>query len=276
LKKQKSDFIEYPRGVETILEEQNSTWNFQLDFVNTCPAEKQIALFSGLVDRSRYQILDGSKQYAALGGGLVITPYAVGSVIKLNDDPRLLNKISGLVVSAIATQEHHNGASEPAQINQVIYKDGTGLVSVTSKDFFLDFLQEFVKQNPLRLYEMQFSTNTPLILFGSRLAFKDLNPLNREQMQYLNLEDYYTPDNQVGTKIIVPAGLYIGDQTFMAISLPASSQVTMSMKFSAYASNLHLLKNTLKTESFFKSIAAATSAKTSKTATDSASSSESK
>ncbi|GEM_PF-2148852 len=263
LKASKDDFIVYPKGIETVLDERISTWNFQLDIQNTCNAEKQIALFSGLIDRSRYQILDGSKQYAALGGGLVATPYAAGTIIRIDDNPRLLNKVSELSVHAIATQTHHNGASEPSQIKQVIYKDGTGQVTITSKDFFIDFLQEFVKHCPLRIFEFQVSTSSPTDVFSSRVAFKDLNPLNKETMQYINLEDFAMPESSNGTKIIVPSTIYVGDQTFMAITVPALSQLTFSMRVGAYHSDFYAFKNKLKGESFFKSVAAVTPAKTS-------------
>ena len=248
------DFITYPKSINSILDEKSSNWVFQIEMKNTCTVAKNIAIFGAGAGASRFKVIDAARKYPALGGGLVTTPYANGTIIKINDDPRLLNKISGFPVDCIATQEHANTLVEPQQITQTLYKDLTGELTLTSKDFYIDYLQNFISKNSARVWEMQFSSDNPSEAFSSKVYFKDLNPLRKDELNFINLEDYFLPESGIDTKIIVPVSMYLGSETFLAMTVPAATRLTATFKFSAYHSDLKAIRTKLATESIFASI----------------------
>ena len=256
--------LRLPDHVDTILQEKDSNWSFTAEIQNTTTTAKEIALLTGDIDTSRYQTINASNQYVALGGGLVTTPYPQGEIINLKDNPRLINKVSDHPVDCVASQEHHSAATEPAIPKQVIYKDATGEVSVTSKDFFFNFLKDFIKNAPSRIFELQLTTDNKE-LFSSRIYLKSLNPYQRQQPQFINIEDYYLPDNAESVKVIIPVPFNITHETLLAIKIPAATRCTVGFRASAWFSEANAIKNELKPGTFLEKLAMLTDENTQNT-----------
>ncbi len=253
LQDNKNPHLRLPKYIETILQERQSNWSFILEIENTCDAEKEIAILKGNIDTSRYVEINSSGQYRAIGGGLVQTPYTQGTIINVKDDPRLLNKVSGHIVDCVASQEHSNIDNELSIPKQTVFKDTTGEVTVTSKDFYLNFLTDFIKDAASRIFELQItSTNTDI--FSSRIYIKEMNPFFREEPRYINLQDYYLPDNSENVKIIVPVPYNITHETLKTLRIPASTKVSVGMRFSAYFSEANAIKNELKPGIFLQKL----------------------
>lgn len=253
LQKNKNTHLRLPNYIDTILQERQSNWSFILEIENTCDTEKEIAIFKGNIDTSRYVSVDAAGQYEAIGGGMVQTPYPDGTIINLKDDPRLLNKITGHIVDCVASQEHSNTGAELSIPKQTVFKDATGEVTVSSKDFYLNFLTEFIKNAASRIFELQISSSNNEI-FSSRLFLKQLNPYFREEPRYINLEDYYLPDNSESVKIIVPTPFNITHETLQTLLIPAATRVSIGMRFSAYMSEANAINNELKPGIFLQKL----------------------
>jgi len=253
LKDNKNPHLRLPNYIDTILQERQSNWSFILELENTCDTEKEIAIFKGNIDTSRYVTINSAGQYEAIGGGMVQTPYPQGTVINVKDDPRLLNKVSGHIVDCIASQEHSNENSELSIPKQTVYKDATGELTVTSKDFYLNFLADFIKNASSRIFELQITSSNKDI-FSSRLFLKQLNPYFREEPRYVNLEDSYLPDNSESVKIVIPTPYNITHETLQTLRIPSATKVSIGMRFSAYMSESNAIKNELKPGVFLEKL----------------------
>ena len=253
LLKNKDAHLRLPPNVNTILQERDSRWSFILEIGNSTSSEKEIALLTGIADSSRFQVINASSQFTALGGGLVTTPYSSGAIINLKDDPRLINKIAGSSCDCVVSQEHHNASVDQAIPEQTIYKDGTGEVTVSSKDFYWNFFKEFLKISPLRVFELQIASDN-INVFSQQIQIKELNPLQRENPELINLEDYYLPSSTNELKIIVPSPFNLTAETFMSIIVPADTSLTLGFRVSAYHSEANALKNKLQTGVFLSNL----------------------
>jgi len=255
LKTNKDPHLRFSKGVDTVLQEKNSRWSFILEIENSTDSDKEIALLTGVVDSSRYaEIQDNS--YKALGGESVVTPYADKTIINLKDDPRLINKIAGVTCDCVASQEHCNSSTEIAIPEQTVYKNLSGEVTISSKDFIWNFFKEFLKIGPVRVFELQVTSDN-IDIFSQKLKLKEINPFIREETEYISLENYYLPDNTNELKIIVDTPFNLTQETFMSIVVPAATSLSLSFRISAYHSESNALKNKLKTDSFMADIMAA-------------------
>jgi len=254
LTENKDPHVRFPKGVNMILEEKQSRWSFILEIENSTDTSRNIGILTGCVNTDRYQVIDASQQYVALGGSEVVeTPYPQDTIINLKDDPRLINKVGGVSLDCVASQEHNNTTSEIAIPEQTIYKDATGQITVTSKDFFLNFFKEFLKISPVRVFELQISTDN-VDLFSESLLLKELNPFVREEPEYINLEDYFLPDNSENVKIIIDSPFNLTAETLMSIPIPANTSATFGFRIGAYHSEGNAIKNKFKVGSFFKTL----------------------
>lgn len=260
LQKNKDPHLRFPKNIDSILDERNSSWSFNIELNNTTSGSKEIALLTGAVNSDRFVTIDATKSYKSINGEDILTPYPEGTIINVKDDPRLIKKIVGGTIHAVASQEHHNGSSEQAIIKQVIYKDLTGQVTITSKDYFLNFLKEFIKTASVRSWEMHVSTTNPE-LFNGKITMQETNPFSKEYQEYIELEQYFSDSNIEAQKVIIDRPINLTEETFLSVTVPANTSVSYGFRVSAYLSNGNAIKNKLKTSNFIKSVLKATEEK---------------
>jgi len=248
------DFIEFPKRVNTILDEQNSNWAFTITINNTTTADKVIALLHGDISAKRFALVNSSNQYQAIGGGLITTAYAENTTVLLDDNTLYINKYSGNTVDCVADQLINNAAVIPAQITQTIFKDGTGSVTFTSKEGNWNHFRENIKKAPVRVFEIQMNT-TNSSLFQKTLKLKDMHPFKKTDTEEIQLEDYSLPEYTNDTKIIIPLKFYLTEQTYLDITLPPATEVTLTFKLSAIHSTGIAIRRKLKAEEILSTIA---------------------
>ncbi len=255
LEMERDPAIMFPKGVNSVLEEQNSQWAFTLNFVNTTNSARTIALFKGGVNTTRIETVDALNEVPGINGGKLKTTYAQNKIIQLNDDPRVLNIISGIPVDVVASQEHKNAIG--SSITQDIYADITGKITVTSDRFTLDFMRVFAELNALRMFAMKITSDSPQSMFSGYVKLKDLNPFENQLAIEIPLSKYVLSSSGIETTIEVPYKTYIGANTFMCVTIPANCIAGITLQVSAIHSQLNALRNLLKNESLLSSMAKA-------------------
>lgn len=228
--------VRLPANIDSILDEANSSWSFNIEIENTTDSVKEVAILTGAISSDRFQVIDASHNYKSINGENILTPYAEGTIINLKDNPRLIKKIVGTEVHAVASQEHHNGANENALIKQVVYKDATGQISVTSKTYFLNFFKDFIKTASTRIWQMHVSTDNPEI-FNGKITKQELNPYTQEAKELIELEHYFSDSNIEAQKVIIDKTLHLTEETYLAVTIPTNTKVSYGFRASAYLSN---------------------------------------
>jgi len=253
----------YPKNIDSILDEANSNWNFSVKLNNTSNGTKEVALFTGGIDVARYALLDANRDTPAIGGGKIdftipffggIDLFPAGMTLRVEDYPNVFNLNSGITVDAIATQRL---AALSGNVIQKIWVDiDNKFVSVQTPNSNIpyDFYRDFIVQNPCRIYELQVTSDKPELAFLGKLKIKQLNPFESAAVRTINFEDYYKPENSVGTKIIIPFVEYVGNNTVMSVSVPGVSSLSINFKLSALTSDLEAIKNKLKAENLLKAL----------------------
>jgi len=237
----------YPKNVDSILNEQNSDWSFTYKFTNTIPSSIDVALFSGNVDTERIETVDALQQIPSVNGGAnkLDTYFGAGKIISINDDFSRLKSISGEQIEVVASSRTGND----------IYAQFGGKLMLTTKgDFTVDFLREYVKHTPLRVYGIKMFSDNPDSAFTQTFKLKELNPFTSVVGNTINIDDFVKPESGISTIVDIPYEFYIGAQTFMSIRIPGNSKVEITLKASAVYSQLDVFKNLLNKDDIINSL----------------------
>lgn len=252
-----NDAIFYPKNVDSVLNEDNSDWNFTYKFSNGLSIGVDVALFSGGVNTERIETVDALSQVPSVQGGtnVVDMGYTPGKIIRINDNPEILNLVSSESVNVVATQEHRNSIISTAIIMQSLYGNGADRLTLSSKGLFtVDFLREFVKHIPIRIYGIKMYSDNPDSAFTQTFKLKELNPFVPVSSSTINIEQYVKPESGINTIVDIPYEFYIGEQTFMSIRIPANSKVEITLKASAAYSDAKALESLLSKANLLKAL----------------------
>ncbi len=247
----------YPKNVDSILNEQNSDWNFTYKFTNTINGDVNVVLFAGNVNTERYETVDSLSQVPSVQGGagnVLQTVYPTGKIIRLNDNIVQLMLLSGESVDVVANQVHRNSSLQLIPIVD-LYKALSGKLTLTTKgNFTVDFLREYVKHIPLRVYGMKIFSDNPDSAFIQTFKLKELNPFTSVVSNKISIDNFVKPESGINTVVDIPYEFYIGAQTFMSIRIPGNSKVEITLKASAVHSQLDVFKNLLNKDDIINSL----------------------
>lgn len=247
----------YPKNVDSILNEQNSDWSFTYKFTNTINGDVNVVLFAGNVNTERYETVDSLSQVPSVQGGagnVLQTVYPTGKIIRLNDNIVQLMLLSGESVDVVANQVHRNSSLQLIPIVD-LYKALSGKLTLTTKgNFTVDFLREYVKHIPLRVYGMKIFSDNPDSAFIQTFKLKELNPFTSVVSNKISIDNFVKPESGINTIVDIPYEFYIGAQTFMSIRIPGNSKVEITLKASAVHSQLDVFKNLLNKDDIINSL----------------------
>lgn len=253
-----TDEIVFPDNVNSIFDESKSKYLFSFKINNTCTSSKTVALLHAGISNDRIQQLNAQKQYTSIGGQLITTTLAANTIIPLYDNPDIINKIVDFSCDCVATQNVAtvnpvDDFKRRVTESQVIYKNATGQITYTTVSQFgnIDFFREYVKHFPVRIFEMQFNSAN-VNFFNTDLINRRIRPYTSIKNNDIQLEDFFKPVNAQDTKIIVPCEIVVDGETYMAVTLPALTEVTVTFKISAVYNTGFALLNKTKLQDFFK------------------------
>jgi len=245
----KSDEIVYPPGVTSLFDEQNSKFVFKFQFENRHTRNVCVGLLTACMDTKRVVTVEEG-YYPVSGGGNARTSDISGPILLNEYKDNVYSDLTGTIIDCIASN-----SIGPSTVQTVFSADNQALKTLKSQRFSgsWDMLREYVKHTPFRIFEMQFSYDSPRFL-DKPLLIRRVRPYTLNETNDINLDEYFEPINVQETKIIIPCDLVVDSETFMAITIPSESKVMGTFKISAAYNTGQALKNKTKTSDFLNQI----------------------
>lgn len=230
-KKTKNPFLQMPPGVTSLFNERHGDWSFSFTLKSTLTYPYTVAILPGCVPTERVvQIIDDglNNAYIGMGGALIPAPLPVGSVVLLHDEVKHFNPYSGVDVRAVINQELTQNFNNRLQYIFKTNSFDVGEISVESING-VDILRNMMRQNAVRIYEIHIQSSNE-DMFSTQMIIKDTNPFKNSAIEYINLEDWFKPDNALSKKIIVDKPFFLDNMTLLALNLPGNTEVTITLR----------------------------------------------
>jgi len=237
------DFFDF-KGAVSMLDGKNSDKRFSVTLQNTCTSAKTVALTAAAVKTERVVIPDASSSNACvmIGGTNLNKSDALPEVVK--DNPANLAK-AGVSCDAVFCDG----------IDNVIYKDATGQIVVSSEDGQEpSFIRGYIEQgNSLHINRVAITSDKEA-QFAQKFKIDEISPLQDKGSRNINFDDYHYTDQNLTNKINVTKDFVLTPKDALTVTIPAATKTTFIFVVSTEASVANKMKK--ETTNYRKKVAA--------------------
>lgn len=94
-------------------------------------------------------------------------------------------------------------------------------------EFGIQHFLQHIKNNPYKIHEMMIQADNPDV-FNEKLVVQRDNPTMGTSKRFLKFSDYFKPTQYQDNKIVIEEpNIYLSDETFMFMNIPAGRTVTL-------------------------------------------------
>ncbi len=215
-------------GMQGVLDYKNSQWRFRMSILNYLKDPLRIVLLTGPIEHERVQFVNGSGKYIDLDG--VDNPAEANpkEYIIIPDDPRKLNKQTGLNATIVATNFVQGGGSWQKHLFKGGSKSYVDFDS-TKNPGTIDDLRNYLKSRILKLAEIQVTSDNDR-QFQNSIIYGYFNPIQKFQSQHIELSEFVTPQT-VQKKATIKKDIYFDGSLIMAIDVPLNVTTDITFVF---------------------------------------------
>jgi len=237
-----SVFVHYPNG--NLIDEHLSNDFIDFSIKNNATTSSRVVIFDGGYDTRRVsKVFNGIEYWNHDFTGRLpimsnVPPNLNLDMIELNDDFTQINRFTGINARAVLTN------SVCLKQQDVGIYNGN-FISVGSRKS-LDLLRQMPKFGALRIAEIEIQT-TNINQFSRKIGFFKASPFKKYETAEIKLERFNKPEaSSVSKKIIIDTKIIIAPNTLMYIDVESQTEITVTMKISAYFDTEKALKEIIK------------------------------